>query len=148
MSLKAKILEDIKTAMKAADKERLNVLRLISSSLKQVEVDERRELSDDDVLTILGKMVKQRRDSITQYEQGNRKDLADVERAEIEIIEEYLPPPMSEDELATLVDAALAENDATSLRDMGKAMATIKTKAGGRADMAAAGALVKAKLGQ
>lgn len=144
--LKGRIIEDIKTAMKAGEKDRLKVLRLISAAIKQVEVDERRDLDDADVLGILNKMVKQRRDSITQYTDGNRKDLADIEQQEIEIIEDYLPEQLSEDELDELVDEAIATTGAEGIRDMGKVMGAIKSKAQGRADMGIVGAKVKARL--
>ena len=146
MSVKGQILEDIKTAMKAGEKDRLKVLRLISAAIKQVEVDERKELDDPEVLAILNRMVKQRRDSITQYTDGNRKDLADVEAAEIVIIEDYLPTPLSEDELDEMIDEAIAQTGAESIRDMGKVMGHIKSMAAGRADMGAVGAKVKARL--
>ena len=146
MNLKGQITDDVKTAMKAGDKDRLKVLRLITAALKQVEVDERRELNDADVLGILIKMVKQRRDSITQFTDGNRKDLADIEAAEIEIIGTYLPKQLSDDELDELVDEAIATTGAEGIRDMGKVMGAIKSKAQGRADMGIVGAKVKARL--
>ena len=149
MSLKGQILDDVKIAMKAGDKDRLKVLRLITAAIKQVEVDERKELDDDaSVLGILNKMVKQRRDSITQFEQGNRQDLADIEKSEIEIIDAYLPEQLSDEELDTLVDAAIAATGAEGIRDMGKVMGSVKTSAQGRADMAAVGVKVKARLNQ
>ena len=147
MSLKGQILDDIKTAMKAGDKDRLKVLRLVSAAIKQVEVDERKELNDVAVLSILNKMVKQRRDSITQYTDGNRQDLADIEAAEIVVIETYLPTKLSDDELEEMIDEAIAQSGAENIRDMGKVMGMIKTKAAGRADMGAIGAKVKARLG-
>ena len=146
MSLKGRIQEDVKSAMKAGDKDRLKVLRLITAAIKQVEVDERRELGDADVLAILIRMVKQRRDSIAQYLDGGRKDLADVEEAEIGIIETYLPKPFTEDELDDLIDEVIAATGAENIRDMGKVMGAIKTKAGGRADMGLVGSKVKARL--
>lgn len=146
MNLKGQITDDVKTAMKAGDKDRLKVLRLITAALKQVEVDERRELDDADVLGILTKMVKQRRDSITQFTDGNRKDLADIEAAEIEIIGTYLPEQLSDDELDELVDEAIATTGAEGIRDMGKVMGSIKSKAQGKADMGIVGAKVKARL--
>ena len=146
MNLKGQITDDVKTAMKAGDKDRLKVLRLITAALKQVEVDERRELDDADVLGILTKMVKQRRDSITQFTDGNRKDLADIEAAEIEIIGTYLPEQLSDDELDELVDEAIAATGAEGIRDMGKVMGAIKSKAQGKADMGIVGAKVKARL--
>ena len=147
MSLKGKILDDVKTAMKAGEKDRLKVLRLITAAIKQVEVDERIELDDAAVLGILNKMVKQRRDSITQFEQGERQDLADIERAEITILADYLPEQLSDAELDAIVDAAISSSGAESIRDMGKVMGIVKAKAAGRADMGAVGAKVKARLG-
>jgi uncharacterized protein YqeY len=147
MSLKGQIQEDIKTAMKAGDKDRLKVLRLVSAAIKQVEVDERKELDDVAVLGILNKMVKQRRDSITQYTDGNRQDLADIEAAEIVVIETYLPTKLSDDELEEMIDEAIAQSGAENIRDMGKVMGMIKTKAAGRADMGTVGAMVKKRLG-
>ena len=147
MSVKGQIQEDVKTAMKARDKDRLKVLRLISAAIKQVEIDERTELDDPAVLTILNRMVKQRRDSITQFEGGNRRDLADIEAAEIGIIETYLPEPLSNDDLEMLIDEAIARTGAESIRDMGKVMGHVKTMAAGRADMGIVGAKVKGRLG-
>ena len=147
MSLKGQIQDDIKTAMKAGEKDRLKVLRLVSAAIKQVEVDERKELDDVAVLGILNKMVKQRRDSITQYTDGNRKDLADIEAAEIVVIETYLPTKLSDDELEEMIDEAIAQSGAENIRDMGKVMGMIKTKAAGRADMGTVGAMVKQRLG-
>ena len=132
--------------MKAGEKDRLKVLRLITAAIKQVEVDERRELDDPAVLGILNKMVKQRRDSITQYLKGSRQDLADIEREEIEVISGYLPEQLSEAELDALVEEAISATGAESIRDMGKVMGAIKAKAEGRADMGAVGARVKARL--
>ncbi len=146
MSLKGQITDDVKVAMKAGDKDRLKVLRLITAAMKQVEVDERKELVDADVLGILNKMVKQRRDSITQYTDGNRKDLADIEQAEIAVIETYLPTQLSEEEIDEMVDEAIATTGAENIRDMGKVMGEIKSKAQGRADMGVVGAKVKARL--
>ena len=147
MSLKGQIQDDIKTAMKAGEKDRLKVLRLVSAAIKQVEVDERKELDDIAVLGILNKMVKQRRDSITQYTDGNRQDLADIEAAEIVVIETYLPTKLSDDELEEMIDEAIAQSGAENIRDMGKVMGMIKTKAAGRADMGTVGAMVKERLG-
>jgi hypothetical protein len=147
MSIKDQIQEDVKTAMKARDKDRLKVLRLISAAIKQVEIDERTELDDPAVLTILNRMVKQRRDSITQFEGGNRQDLADIEAAEIGIIETYLPEPLSNDDLEMLIDEAIARTGAESIRDMGKVMGHVKTIAAGRADMGIVGVKVKGRLG-
>lgn len=147
MSFKDKILDDVKAAMKAGEKDRLKVLRLITAAIKQVEVDERIEVDDAAVLGILNKMVKQRRDSISQFEQGDRQDLADIEKAEIEIIGDYLPEQLSDSELEQLVDDAITSTGAESIRDMGKVMGTIKAKSQGRADMSIVGSKVKARLG-
>ena len=133
--------------MKAGEKDRLKALRLITAAIKQVEVDERIELDDDvAILGILNKMVKQRRDSITQFEQGQRIDLADIERAEIEILADYLPEQLSDEALDAIVDDAIANSGAESIRDMGKVMGIVKAKAAGRANMGAVGAKVKARL--
>lgn len=148
MSLKGQILDDVKSAMKAGDKDRLKVLRLITAAIKQVEVDERIELDDVAVLGILNKMVKQRRDSITQFEHGNRQDLADIEKTEIEIISAYLPEQLSDEELDKLVDDAIVATGAEGIRDMGKVMGNVKASAEGRADMSAVGAKVKARLSE
>jgi uncharacterized protein len=146
MSLKGRITEDMKSAMKAGDKERLKTVRLILAAIKQIEVDTRKELDDAAVLAVLTKMGKQRRDSIDQFEKGNREDLAAIERAEIAVLDEYLPEPLSADELAALIDEAIRATGADSIRDMGKVMGQIKSKAAGRADMGALGALVKKRL--
>ncbi|MGD8379931.1 MAG: GatB/YqeY domain-containing protein [Gammaproteobacteria bacterium] len=147
MSLRERLLEDTKTAMRAQDKARLGVLRLISAAIKQREVDERITLDDPQVLAVLEKMVKQRRESIAQYEQGGRQDLADKEQAEIAILQDYLPEPLSEAELDALIDTVIADTGAESIRDMGKVMGAIKSRAQGRADMGLVGARVKARLG-
>lgn len=146
MSLKGQITEDMKSAMKAGDKDRLKVVRLVLAAIKQVEVDSREELDDAAVLAVLGKMVKQRRDSVEQFTQGGRDDLADIERAEIEILEHYLPQQLSPEELAALVDEVIASSGAEGMRDMGKVMGAIKAKAAGRADMGAVSATVKERL--
>ena len=149
MSLKGQILDDVKSAMKAGEKDRLKVLRLITAAIKQIEVDGRKEIDDDaTVLGILNKMVKQRRDSITQFVQGNRQDLADIEISEIEVIDTYLPEQLSDEDLDKLVDEAIAATGADGIRDMGKVMGSVKAKAEGRADMSAVGAKVKARLNQ
>ena len=147
MSLKNQITEDMKSAMKAGEKDRLKVVRLILAAIKQVEVDKRVELDDAGVLAVLDKMVKQRRDSVEQFEKGNREDLAAIERAEIAVLDEYLPERLSDEELAALVDEVIAATGATSIRDMGKVMGQIKAKAAGRADMGAVSAAVKERLG-
>jgi hypothetical protein len=146
MSLKEQITEDMKSAMKAGDKDRLKVVRLIRAAIKQVEVDKRVELDDAAVLGVLDKMVKQRRDSVEQFEKGNREDLAAIERAEIAVLEAYLPTQLSADELDALIDEVIKATGADSIRDMGKVMGQIKSRAAGRADMGAVGAAVKARL--
>ena len=146
MSLKNQITEDMKSAMKAGDKDRLKVVRLMMAAIKQVEVDSRSELDDNGVLGVLEKMVKQRRDSVAQFEQGGRDDLAAAERAEIEVLETYLPEQLTADELVGMVDEVIAATGAESMRDMGKVMGQIKAKAAGRADMGAVSATVKERL--
>ena len=146
MSLKGQITEDMKTAMKAGDKDRLKVVRLMLAAIKQIEVDKRVELDDAGVLAVLTKMVKQRRDSVEQFEQGNREDLASIERAEIDVIEKYLPEQLGAEELTALVDEVIQATGAESIRDMGKVMGQIKAKAAGRADMGALSATVKDRL--
>ena len=146
MSLKNQITEDMKSAMKAGEKDRLKVVRLILAAIKQVEVDKRIELDDAAVLAVLDKMVKQRRDSVEQFEKGNREDLAAIERAEIDVLETYLPEQLSADELARMVDEVIAVTGAESMRDMGKVMGQIKAMAAGRADMGAVSATVKERL--
>lgn len=147
MTLKERITEDMKAAMRSSDKERLSTIRLVQAAIKQREVDERITLDDPQVLAVLEKMVKQRRESIAQFEQGGRKDLADKERKEIELLQGYLPAQMSEVELDALIRDAIASTGAASMKDMGKVMGVLKAKAAGRADMAAVGARVKAALG-
>ena len=147
MSLKAKITEDMKTAMKAGEKDRLKVVRLILAAIKQIEVDERIELDDARVLSVLEKMVKQRRESISQFNQGNREDLSAIELAEIDIIAPYRPKPMDDSEIDALIDEAITSTGAESIRDMGKVMGQIKSKAAGRADMGTVGTKVKERLG-
>ena len=148
MSLKDQITEDMKSAMKAGDKDRLKVVRLALAAFKQVEIDERIELDDARVLDILNKMVKQRRDSVSQFRDGHREDLAEIELAEIAVLETYLPEQLSDTELDELIDQAIIDSGATSIRDMGKVMGQVKAKAQGRADMGAVGAKVKARLNQ
>jgi uncharacterized protein YqeY len=147
MALKSRITSDMKSAMKAGDKERLKVIRLALAALKQVEIDQRTELDDAGVLSVLDKMLKQRRDSVEQFEKGGREDLAAIELAEIAVLETYLPEQLSEAELDALIDEAVSATGAESMRDMGKVMGIIKSKAAGRADMGAVGAKVKARLG-
>ncbi len=145
--LKAQLTDDMKAAMKGGDKARLGVIRLINAAIKQREVDERIELDDQQVLAVLDKMVKQRRDSIKQYSDAGRTDLADVEQAEVEIIQGYLPAALSEQEIAAIVEQAIADSGASSMADMGKVMGKVKPQVQGRADMGAVSGLVKAKLG-
>jgi len=147
MSLKGQITEDMKTAMKAGDKDRLKVVRLMLAAIKQIEVDKRVELDDAGTLAVLTKMVKQRRDSVEQFEKGNREDLASIERAEIDVIQNYLPAQLAADELAAMIDEVIKATGAKSIRDMGKVMGQIKTRAAGRADMGALSATVKERLG-
>lgn len=146
MTLKGQIQDDMKTAMKSGDKDRLKVVRLILAAIKQIEVDERIELDDAAVLTVLNKMVKQRRDSITQFRDGGREDLATIESDEIDVLQQYLPEQMSAADLDELIARAIEESGAESIRDMGKVMGLVKAKAAGRADMGAVGAQVKARL--
>lgn len=147
MTLKERITEDMKAAMRASDKERLSTIRMAQAAIKQREVDERITLDDVQVIAVLEKMVKQRRESIAQFEQGNRADLADKERREIELLQVYLPVPLSADEIDALIREAIAATGAASVKDMGKVMALVKTRAAGRADMGAVGARVRAALG-
>jgi uncharacterized protein YqeY len=145
--LKQRIQEDMKSAMKAGEKERLGVIRLILSAIKQVEVDGRIVLDDAQVILVLDKMLKQRRDSIAQYTAAGRTDLADVESAEVAVIQEYLPQALTEVEIEALVGQAVAETGASSIADMGKVMALLKPQMQGRADMGAVSARIKARLG-
>ncbi|TNC80361.1 MAG: glutamyl-tRNA amidotransferase [Oleiphilus sp.] len=145
-SLKAEITSAMKDAMRARDKDRLGTVRLILSEIKKIEVDERIELDDARVLAVLDKMLKQRRDSIQQYESADRQDLADVEAAEVTVIESFLPAALSEQEIADLLDQAIAESGAESVRDMGKVMAIVKPQVQGRADVGSVSQLVKQRL--
>ncbi len=147
MSLKVRITDDMKSAMKAGDKDRLKVVRLMMAAIKQVEVDSRIELDDAGILGVLEKMVKQRRDSVSQFGQGGRQDLVDIELAEIDVLNAYLPEQLDDAELDALIDEAIQATAAKSSRDMGKVMGVIKSKAAGRADMSAVGARVKERLG-
>ncbi len=147
MSLKDRIQDDMKTAMRAKDKERLGAIRLILAAVKQREVDERIELNDSQVLGVLEKMIKQRRESLAQYQSAGRDDLAAQEAFEIELIQSYMPAPLGGAEIDALIANAIAVTGAQSVRDMGKVMALIKEQAQGRADMAAVSARVKARFG-
>jgi len=144
--LKNRITDDVKAAMRSQDKARLAVLRLITAAIKQREVDERTELDDTQVLAVLDKMVKQRRDSIEQYTKASRQELADKEAAEIEVIQAYMPAQLDEAELDALIDEAIAATGAASMKDMGKVMGQLKAKVQGRADMGAVSARIKARL--
>ncbi|KZC18071.1 glutamyl-tRNA amidotransferase [Rhodanobacter sp. FW510-R12] len=146
MTLKQQITEDMKTAMRGGDKHRLGVIRLMLAAVKQREVDERIELDDMQVLSVLEKMLKQRKDSVSQYAAAGREDLADVERAEMTVIEGYLPAKLGDAEIDALISAAIADTGASSPRDMGKVVAAVKEKAAGRADMGVVSARIKARL--
>ncbi len=148
MNIKARIHEEMKAALKGGDKARLSTIRLIMAAIKQREVDERVELDDDQVLAVLDKMVKQRRESIGQYRDAGRDDLARKEEAELEVILSYLPEALSEEEIGRLIASAIGEAGATSMRDMGKVMAKLKPQIQGRADMGQVSARVKAALTQ
>lgn len=146
MNLKQLLTEDMKTAMKSGDKQRLGVIRLINAAIKQVEVDKRIEMDDAAVIAVLDKMVKQRRDSVSQYEAASRQDLATIERDEIVVIEQYLPAKMGEAEILAAIEAAMTETGAASAADIGKLMGALKPKLAGQADMGLVSALVKRKL--
>ena len=145
-SLKQQLIADMKSAMKDKDKQRLTTIRLILSAVKQVEVDERIDVDDQRLLAILDKMAKQRRESISQYEQAEREDLADIERAELAIISTYLPEALSQQQITELVEQAISSTSASSMKDMGKVMATLKPQLQGRADMSQVSVLIKSKL--
>jgi uncharacterized protein YqeY len=146
MSLKLQITEDMKTAMRAKDSARLGAIRLLQAAIKQREVDERIELSDSDVITAIEKMLKQRRDSIAAYESANRTDLADVEKYEVSVLQEYLPQQLTEAEILSILDQVVADTGATGVKDMGKVMAAIKPLVAGKADMGKISGLIKTRL--
>ena len=148
MPLKEDIQQDMKEAMRAGDKQRLGTIRLILSAIKQREVDERITLDDQQVTAVLDKMSKQRRESLSQYEKAGRDDLAEQEAYELELIQAYLPEPLGEEEINQLIDAAISETGASSLKDMGKVMGFLKPKLQGRADMGAVSAQIKTRLNQ
>ena len=148
MSLKQKILDDIKAAMKAGDKDRLVTLRMLSAAIKQREVDERTEMDDAQTLAVVEKMIKQRRESIKQYEEGGRPELAAKEQAEIDILDDYMPEQLSEVELEKMIQDAIAETGASEMKDMGKVMGVLKPKIQGKADMGAVSARIKARLNE
>jgi uncharacterized protein YqeY len=145
--IKTALMSDIKACMKSGDKDRLAVLRLVSAAVKQREVDDRIDVDDREMITILDKMAKQRRESIEQFVKGGRDDLAEVEKKELEIIQTYLPQPLSEDEIQALIDQAVSDTGASEIRDMGKVMGVLKPQLQGRADMSAVSAKIKSKLG-
>lgn len=145
--MKQRITDDMKAAMKGGDKAKLAVIRLIMSAIKQIEVDERRELSDEDILAVLDKMVKQRRDSLQQFEAAGRDDLVQQESFELKVLQSYLPAELTADEILALVNEAIAETGAAAMSDMGKVMGVLKPKMQGRADMGKVSGLVKQALG-
>jgi len=147
MSLKARITEDMKNAMRAKDTARLGAIRLLQAAIKQREVDERIELDDTQVVEAIEKMLKQRRDSIFQYEAANRQDLADVEKFEVAVLQEYLPVALTESELDDILSQVIAETGAAGIKDMGKVMAAVKPLVIGRADMGKISGLIKSRLG-
>ena len=147
MSLKERITDDMKAAMRSGEKERLGAIRMITAAIKQREVDERIALDDSQVLSVIEKMIKQRKESLAQFQTGNRPDLADKESAEITLLQSYMPAQLSDADLDQMIAEAIATTGAASIKDMGKVMGIIKSKAQGRADMAAVGAKIKAKLG-
>ena len=146
MTLKTRIQDDMKDAMRAKDTARLSTVRLLLAAIKQREVDERRDMTDADVAVIIDKMVKQRRDSITQFEAGKRQDLADLERAEVTVLQAYMPQQLTDVEIEAEIEAAIAATGASGPAAMGKVMAALKPALAGRADMTAVSAKVKAKL--
>ncbi|MFV8835142.1 GatB/YqeY domain-containing protein [Aquisalimonas sp. APHAB1-3] len=145
-ALKDRIQTAVKEAMRSGDRSRLGVLRLITAAMKQHEVDQRTDLTDDDVTALLSKMVKQRHESIEQYRAANRDDLAKKEEYELTVLQEFLPQPLTDDEVGELIDQAIAESGAESIRDMGKVMGLLKPRLQGRADMGKASAQLKARL--
>lgn len=147
MSLKERITQEMKDAMRSGEKERLGYIRMLQAAIKQREVDERITLDDTQVLAVIEKMIKQRREAIAQFETGGRADLAAKELAEVALLQTYMPEPLSQAEVEGLVAAAIAETGAASVKDMGKVMALVKTRAAGRADMSAVSAIIKSKLG-
>ncbi|MBX3683690.1 MAG: GatB/YqeY domain-containing protein [Thauera sp.] len=147
MTLKARITDDMKDAMRARDTARLSTIRLLLAAIKQREVDERITLDDAQVIAVLEKMVKQRRESITQFEAGGRADLVAKETAELALLQGYLPAQLSDAELDALISAAIAQTGAASIKDMGKVMGIVKGQAAGKADMGTVGARIKARLG-
>ena len=148
MSLAERLREDVKQAMRAGEKARLTTLRMVMAAIKQREVDERVTLDEAQITQVIQKMIRQRQDSLSQFEAGGRADLAEKERAEVELLQGYLPQPLSEDQLAAVIDAAIAATGASSPRDMSKVMAEVKARTQGRADLSAVSARVRARLSQ
>ncbi|ANO32029.1 glutamyl-tRNA amidotransferase [Vibrio breoganii] len=146
MALIDNLKEEQKSAMRAKDKARLGTIRLALAAIKQREVDERITLTDDDIIAVLTKMVKQRRDSVAQFESAGRQDLADAEKVEITVLEDFMPQPLTEEEVAALVDNAITESEAAGMQDMGKVMGVLKPQIQGRADMGKVSGLVRSKL--
>ncbi len=146
MSLKEKIQEDVKNAMRARDKARIGTLRMVTAAIKQVEVDTRTEMNDEAVLLVLDKMAKQRRESLEQYEAHGRDDLAEQERYELSVLADFLPEPLGEAELASLIDEAISSTGAAGMQDMGKVMGVLKPQVQGRADMKALSGVIRARL--
>jgi hypothetical protein len=146
MSLKDQLSEQQKNAMRAKDKARLSTLRMLMAEIKQKEIDSRETLDDDGIIAVITKMVKQRKDAAGQFEQAGRQDLADNERREITVLQEFLPQPLTQDELDALLIRAIADTGATGMQDMGKVMAVLKPQIQGRADMGKVSAIIKAKL--
>ena len=147
-NLKPHLTADMKSSMRSGDKARLKVIRMILAAIKQVEVDERIELDDARVLAVIEKMAKQRRESISQFEQAGRDDLVEIEKAELEVIQHYLPEALSEEEIRQLIDAAIAETGASDMKQMGQVMGKLKPQLQGRADMGQVSQLIKARLGK
>jgi len=147
VTLKARISEDMKNAMRAKDSARLGAIRLLQSAIKQREVDERIELNDGQVIEAIEKMLKQRRDSISQYEAANRHDLADVEKFEVSVLQEYLPQALTDEEVAAILEQVISDTGAVGIKDMSKVMAAVKPLVVGRADMGKISGLIKARLG-
>jgi len=146
MSLRTQISEDMKTAMRAKEAQRLSAIRLLLAAIKQREVDERKELDDKEIVGVVEKMIKQRRESISQYEKASRADLVEAEKFELGVLQAYMPQQLSDAEIEAAVSAALAESGAQGMRDMGKVMAILKPQLSGRADMSAVSSMVKARL--
>ena len=147
MGLKARISDDMKAAMRAKETARLSAIRLLLAAIKQREVDERKELEDEEIIAVVEKMIKQRRESISQYEKALRADLAEAEKRELDVIQAYMPQQLSDAEIESAVGAAMSDSGAQSMRDMGKVMAILKPQLAGRADMSAVSKMVKARLG-